>query len=100
MRANLASEETNSAPAQGVIYACGCLLYVLRGKSDFLPGQQPAREVLHRGKLHLLSIFTVNIQEDAKKHQKAAPDVPEEGETQRLDIQMEGRKKTDCTERR
>lgn len=60
-------------------------LYVLWVKSNFLPSQQPAPEVLHWGKLHFLSVFTVNIQEDAKDHQKAAPNVPEEGETQLID---------------
>lgn len=63
------------------LYALGCLLYVLCEESDFLSCHEPALEILDRGKLHLISVFTVNIQEDAKQHQKAAPDVPEEGET-------------------
>lgn len=78
--------DVQSASARLTLYACGCLLYVLWEKSSFLSCQQPAPEVLDRGKLHFLSVFTVNIQEDAKEHQKAAPDVPAEGETERLGI--------------
>lgn len=76
----------NSRPAQDFGYAFWCFLYVLWEKPDFLSRQQPAPEVLDWGKLHFLFVFTVNIQEDAKEHQKATPDVPKEGETERLDI--------------
>lgn len=54
-------------------YSWRHLLYILWEKLDFLSCQQPAPKVLHRGKLHVFSVFTVNIQEDAEKHQKASP---------------------------
>lgn len=64
------------------------LLYVLWEESNFLSCQQQAPEILKRGKLHFLSVFTVNIQEDAEEHQKATPDVPEKEETQKILLYM------------
>lgn len=51
-------------------------LHVLRQESDLLPSLEPVPQVLDGGELHPLSVFTVNVQEDAEEHQEAAPDVP------------------------
>lgn len=56
-------------------------LDILWQKSDFLFRQQPAPDVLKCREIHFVFVFTVNIQEDAKDHQKAAPDVPVKGKT-------------------
>lgn len=71
------SGQTVRLPAQDLRSARGCLLYVLREKSDFLSHQQPAPEVVEGGELHFLFVFTVNVQQDAEEHQEAAPDVPD-----------------------
>lgn len=52
-------------------------LHVLRKESDLLPLHEPIPQFLDGWKLHLLPVFTVNVQEDAEEHQEAAPDVPE-----------------------
>lgn len=52
-------------------------LHVLCEEPDLLARHEPVPQVLDGGKLHLVPVFTVNVQEDAEEHQEAAPDVPE-----------------------